>query len=102
MKPATASRSCAFMATTSRSITSVISPPRLVGYYAGTPRHGPCRCAGSPAPERRGRGIPIPPRHDRPPHMDPLGFEADEADLTINLPTMDDKSSPLGTIRYAA
>ena len=30
--------------------------------------------------------------------MDPLGFEADEADFNITLPTMDDKSSCLGTI----
>jgi hypothetical protein len=34
--------------------------------------------------------------------MDPLGFEADEADFNINLPTMDDKSSCLGTIRSSA
>jgi hypothetical protein len=34
--------------------------------------------------------------------MDPLGFEADEADFDTNLPTMDDKSSCLGTIRSSA
>src|SRR6266576_4513233 len=99
MKTATASRSCAFTATTSRSISSLIrSSPGLVGYCAGTPRHGPCRCAGSPAPEGRGHGIGTPPRQNRPPHMDPLGFEADEADFNITLPTIDDKSSCLGTI----
>ena len=32
----------------------------------------------------------------------PLGFEADDADFNINLPTMDDKSSCLGTIRSSA
>jgi hypothetical protein len=34
--------------------------------------------------------------------MDPLGFEADEAGFNINLPTMDDKSSCLGTIRSSS
>jgi hypothetical protein len=32
----------------------------------------------------------------------PLGFAADEADFNITLPTMDDKSSCLGTIRSSA
>jgi hypothetical protein len=44
----------------------------------------------------------IPLRQSRPPHMDPRRFEADEADFDINLPTMDDKSSCLGTIRSSA
>ena len=34
--------------------------------------------------------------------MGPLGLEADEADFNINLPTMDDRSSCLGTIRSSA
>jgi hypothetical protein len=31
-----------------------------------------------------------PAQANRPPRMDPLGFEADEADFNINLPTMDE------------
>jgi len=34
--------------------------------------------------------------------MGPLGLEADEAGFNINLPTMDDRSSCLGTIRSSA
>jgi hypothetical protein len=34
--------------------------------------------------------------------MDPLGFEANEADFNVNLPTMDDAGLSLVTIRSSA
>src|ERR1700749_4116671 len=85
MKPATASRSWAFMATTSRSITSVIRSPRLAGSCTGAYRHRPRRCARVPALDGRGPGTPSRPGAARcrtRTHRD----KGNDADFTINLP----------------
>ena len=75
MKPATASRSWAFMATTSRSITSVIRSSPGSQAIAPARRHGPRRCARVPALDVRGPGIRIPARSRSPSHG-PIGIKA--------------------------
>src|ERR1700750_1113504 len=98
MNPATAPRSWAFMATTSRSITSVIrsspgsqalAPARTAIVRAVAHESQPLKAAALAYPSRPGAA-----RYRTRTHRD----KGNDADFTINLPTLHDKSSYLGTV----